>query len=47
MKEFEDQFSELQGDMISICLEYVEDRADKVYVYGSCEEGITESAFFS
>ncbi|UNL83221.1 immunity protein YezG family protein [Priestia koreensis] len=46
MKEFKDQFSELQGDMISICLEYVEDRADKVYVYGSCEEGITASAFF-
>ncbi|WP_336883429.1 immunity protein YezG family protein [Priestia koreensis] len=46
MKEFEDQFSELQGDMISICLEYVEDRADKVYVYASCEEGITSGRFF-
>nr|WP_242168311.1 hypothetical protein [Priestia koreensis] len=46
MKEFEDQFSELQGDMISICLEYVEDRADKVYVYDSCEKGITSGRFF-
>jgi hypothetical protein len=32
--------------MISICLEYVEDRADKVYVYASCEEGIISSSFF-
>ena len=37
MKEFEDKFSELQADMISICMEYVEDKADKVYVYGSIE----------
>ena len=29
MKEFEDRFSELQADMISICMEYVENRADK------------------
>ncbi|MFS8355176.1 DUF600 domain-containing protein (plasmid) [Bacillus nitratireducens] len=46
MKEFEDRFSELQGDMISICMEYVEDRADKVYVYASCEESIISSSFF-
>ena len=46
MKEFEDRFSELQADMISICMEYVEDRADKVYVYASCEEGVISSNFF-
>lgn len=46
MKEFEDRFSELQADMISICMEYVEDRADKVYVYASCEESIISSKFF-
>jgi hypothetical protein len=46
MREFEDKFSELQADMISICMEYVEDRADKVYVYASCEEGIISSSFF-
>lgn len=46
MKEFEELFSELQSDMISICMEYVEDRADKVYVYASCEEGMTSSSFF-
>lgn len=46
MKEYEDKFSELQADMISICMEYVEDRADKVYVYASREEGVTLSDFF-
>ncbi|WP_166246605.1 immunity protein YezG family protein [Paenibacillus turpanensis] len=46
MKEFEEKFSELQSDMISICMEYVEDRADKVYVYASREEGVTSSSFF-
>jgi hypothetical protein len=46
MREFEDKFSELKADMISICMEYVEDRADKVYVYASCEEGIISSSFF-
>ncbi|MDT3763916.1 immunity protein YezG family protein [Priestia filamentosa] len=46
MKEFEDKFSELQGDMISICMEFVEDRADKVYVYVSCEKGVISSSFF-
>ena len=46
MTQFEDQFSELQADMISICMEYVEDRADKVYVYASCEEGVVSSSFF-
>lgn len=46
MREFEDIFSELQADMISICMEYVEDRADIVYVYASCEEGIISSSFF-
>lgn len=46
MKEFEDRFSELQADMISICMEYVEDRADKVFVYASCEEGVISSSFF-
>ena len=46
MKEFEDRFSELQADMISICMEYVEDRADKVYVYASREEGVISGNFF-
>ncbi|ANC78757.1 hypothetical protein ABE65_018910 [Fictibacillus phosphorivorans] len=46
MKEFEDKFSALQADMVSICLEYVEDRADQIYIYASCEETVISSKFF-
>lgn len=46
MKEFEETFSELQADMVSICMEYVEDRADKVFIYASIEEGVVSSNFF-
>ncbi|HDR7613117.1 TPA: DUF600 family protein [Bacillus mycoides] len=46
MREFEYKFSELQSDMIAICMEFVEDRADKVYVYASREEGIISGRFF-
>ncbi|PEM81940.1 DUF600 domain-containing protein [Bacillus toyonensis] len=46
MKEFEEKFSELQADMISTCMEYVGNRADKVYVYASCEEDMISSSFF-
>jgi uncharacterized protein (DUF433 family) len=35
---FEDKFSELQADMVSICLEYVEDRAEKIYIHCSLEK---------
>ena len=45
-KVFEDYFSELQADMVSICLEYVNDRADKIYIYCSHEKGIISSYFF-
>lgn len=31
MKEFEERSSELQADMVAICLEYVEEKADKIY----------------
>ena len=32
-KIFEDYFSEYQADMVSICLEYVDWRADAIYIY--------------
>ncbi|QOS80370.1 DUF600 domain-containing protein [Paenibacillus sp. JNUCC31] len=31
-KIFEDYFSELQSDIVSICLEYVDKRADVIYI---------------
>lgn len=46
MEEFEAKFSELQADMVSICMEYVENRADKIYVYASCERNLISSKFF-
>lgn len=46
MNTFLEKWNELQADMISICMEYVEDRADKVYVYASSEEGVTSGRFF-
>ena len=45
-KVFEDYFSELQADMVSICLEYVEKRAEKIYIYCSFESGMISSGFF-
>ncbi|MFN2744373.1 MULTISPECIES: hypothetical protein [Bacillus] len=36
-KTFEDYLSELQTDMVDICLEYVDNQADAVYIYCSYE----------
>lgn len=38
-KVFEDYLAELQGDMVSVCLEYVNNQSDDIYIYCSCEEG--------
>jgi hypothetical protein len=38
-KVFEDYFSEHQTDMVSIALEYVDDRADEIFIYGASEDG--------
>ncbi|WP_416147665.1 DUF600 domain-containing protein [Salipaludibacillus sp. HK11] len=45
-KIFEDKFSELQADMVSICLEYVENRAEKIFIYCSFEAKVISSDFF-
>lgn len=36
--QFEDEFSYLQADMISICLEYVSGKADEIFIHCSYEE---------
>ena len=36
-KQFEDYFSELQADMVTISLEYVDYQADMIYIYCSYE----------
>lgn len=45
-KKFEDYYSELQADMVSIYLEYVDNRADKIYIYYSCKGNTISSDFF-
>ena len=35
--DFEEKFTEYQADMVSICLEYVDWRADAIYIYCSYE----------
>ena len=45
-KVFEDEFTELQADIISICKEYVEDRAEKIYIYCSAENRTVTNDFF-
>ncbi|MDD9149856.1 DUF600 domain-containing protein [Sporolactobacillus sp. CQH2019] len=37
MKQFEDYFAELQTDMVSISLEYVNNKVDNIYIYCSYE----------
>lgn len=46
-KVFEDEFMDIQVQMIALCLEFVGNEADKIYVYGSIEENsISFNAFF-
>ena len=43
---FEDAFSDIQVDMVQICLEYVDNRADKIFIYASFEENTISCDFF-
>lgn len=45
-KVFEDEFSAIQIDMIQICLDYAEDMADEVYIYGSFEDNTVSCDYF-
>lgn len=36
-KLFEDYFSEMQADMVTICLDYVNHKAENIYIYCSYE----------
>ena len=46
-REFEDECMDAQSQIISLCVEFAGNRADKVYAYGSIEESsISFNAFF-
>ena len=44
--KFETEFSRIQTDMVSICLEYVENKANMLYVYASFEQNKITCNFF-
>lgn len=46
MKVFEDYFSELQTDMVAICIEYIENKADEIFIYCSYEPEMYAFDFF-
>ena len=46
-KTFEEQFSELQVDMVKACYEYAGyEGIEKIYIYASCERGVKSVNFF-
>lgn len=45
-KVFEDYFMEIQSDMVSICLEYCYEKADMIYILGSCEANMLSCHWF-
>ena len=45
-KTFEDMFSDIQTDIVQICLEYVINKADKIYIYASFEENTISCDYF-
>lgn len=45
-KVFEDYLSEIQKEMLSVCLEYAGHRVDRVFVYASYENNVISSDFF-
>ena len=44
---FEDEFSELQADMVDICNEYSCEKADKIFIYVSYEGLLNTDYFYS
>ncbi|MCG1021435.1 DUF600 domain-containing protein [Sutcliffiella horikoshii] len=46
MEVFEDYFSGLQADMVAICLEYVANKADDIFIYCSYEPQMYVIDFF-
>lgn len=46
-KQFEDDFMEIQAELISLCLEVTQNKVDRIYAYASIEKKSTMfNAFF-
>lgn len=46
MTQFEDKFMEVQASMVSLALEYVQDQADKVYIYAIADSLYSFNLFY-
>ena len=46
IRRFEDQFTPIQKDIASVCLEYAEGAADTIFIHALCEGDIISSNFF-
>ncbi len=46
MTQFEDKFMEVQVSMISLAMEYVQNQAEKVYIYCISEEALQSYKVF-
>ena len=46
VKTFEEQLMDIQSDMLTLSLEYIENKAEKVYVYGVLEAGLVSFDVF-
>ena len=46
MTQFEDKFMEIQIDMISLAMEYVQNQADKIFIYWVAEGFYSFDVFF-
>ena len=46
MTQFEDKFMEVQASMISLAMEYVQDQADKIYIYAIADSLYSFNLFY-
>lgn len=45
-KVFEDYFSEIQADMVAVCFEYVDGKAEELFIYCSNENDTMSVSYF-
>ena len=46
MTQFEDKFMEVQASMISLAMEYVQNQADKIYIYAIADSLYSFNLFY-
>lgn len=46
MKNFEDKFMQVQASMISLAMEYVQNQADKIFIYAIADSLYSFNLFY-